>query len=67
MPRRVQIAVDCHDPQRLAEFWCQVLGYKLRKPPDGHASWPEYSAAAEAAATRADPPLARTPLTPSRV
>ena len=45
MPRRVQIAVDCHDPQRLAEFWCQVLGYKLRKPPDGHASWPEYSAA----------------------
>ena len=45
MARTVQIAVDCHDPERLAEFWCAALGYELRKPPAGHRSWASYSEA----------------------
>jgi len=24
-----ELCVDCHDPKRLAEFWCEVLGYKV--------------------------------------
>jgi hypothetical protein len=24
-----EIVIDCHDPQRLAEFWCQVLDYQI--------------------------------------
>ena len=27
--RFTEIVIDCHDPQRLAEFWCQVLGYRV--------------------------------------
>jgi hypothetical protein len=23
------LAVDCHEPRRLAEFWCAVLGYSI--------------------------------------
>jgi catechol 2,3-dioxygenase-like lactoylglutathione lyase family enzyme len=25
--RFTELAVDCHDPRRLAEFWCAALGY----------------------------------------
>jgi catechol 2,3-dioxygenase-like lactoylglutathione lyase family enzyme len=25
--RFTELVVDCHDPQRLADFWCQVLGF----------------------------------------
>jgi predicted enzyme related to lactoylglutathione lyase len=45
MAQRVQVAVDCHDPDRLAEFWAAVLGYALMNPPDGYASWAEHSRA----------------------
>jgi predicted enzyme related to lactoylglutathione lyase len=45
MARRMQIAVDCSDPERLAAFWAEVLAYRLLDPPDGHASWSEFSAA----------------------
>jgi hypothetical protein len=24
-----EVVVDCIDPRRLAEFWCQVLGYEI--------------------------------------
>ncbi len=27
--RQVQITFDCADPQRVARFWCEVLGYQL--------------------------------------
>ena len=23
------ITIDCHDPRRLAEFWCAALGYRI--------------------------------------
>jgi hypothetical protein len=25
-----ELAIDCADPQRLAQFWCAVLGYEVR-------------------------------------
>ncbi|NHC47180.1 VOC family protein [Motilibacter aurantiacus] len=39
MAREVQITVDCADPERLATFWAQALGYELQGPPPGFGSW----------------------------
>ncbi|MGK5550912.1 VOC family protein [Actinomadura kijaniata] len=30
-----EIAVDCADPERLAAFWCEVLGYSVLDRADG--------------------------------
>ena len=30
--REVQITFDCREPERVARFWCEVLGYVV--PPD---------------------------------
>ncbi len=45
--RWFSVAVDCEDPHRLAEFWCDVLGYRVvSSAPDvvgiapGPASYP---------------------------
>ncbi|HEX5120942.1 MAG TPA: VOC family protein [Pseudonocardiaceae bacterium] len=27
--RFTELAVDCHDPERLATFWCAVLGFEV--------------------------------------
>ena len=40
--RQVQIAIDCAEPERLARFWCEVLGYVVPSPPVGFASWDDY-------------------------
>ena len=40
--RQVQITFDCAEPERLARFWCEVLGYVAPPPPDGFATWEEY-------------------------
>ncbi|MFD1045369.1 VOC family protein [Kibdelosporangium lantanae] len=29
--RQVQITFDCADPERVARFWCEVLGYVYRE------------------------------------
>ena len=39
--RQVQITFDCAVPERVALFWCDVLGYVVPPPPDGFASWDE--------------------------
>ncbi|MFQ5517331.1 MAG: VOC family protein [Acidimicrobiia bacterium] len=36
------IAVDCANPDRMARFWAQALGYELEGPPVPHQSWKEY-------------------------
>ncbi|GAA3132587.1 hypothetical protein JOF29_005229 [Kribbella aluminosa] len=41
--RNVQITFDCADPERVARFWCEVLGYVAPEPPEGFASWDEYN------------------------
>jgi hypothetical protein len=43
MARQVQVAIDCDDPDRLATFWAAALDYRLCVPPQGHASWSDYS------------------------
>jgi hypothetical protein len=36
----MQIAIDCADPARLAEFWAAALpGYQVQPPPPGFDSW----------------------------
>lgn len=42
MGTKVQIVIDCADPDRLAHFWASALGYQLEEPPDGHATWADY-------------------------
>lgn len=40
--RQVQVTFDCADPERLARFWCDVLGYVVPPPPEGFADWDEF-------------------------
>ena len=30
--RQVQVTFDCAEPERVARFWCEVLGYVLQSP-----------------------------------
>ena len=43
MVRRLQVAIDCADPERLATFWAAVLGYVVDAPPAGYANWQDFS------------------------
>jgi len=40
--RQFQVTFDCADPERVARFWCEVLGYQVPAPPKGFASWTEF-------------------------
>ncbi len=40
--REVQVTFDCAEPERVARFWCQVLGYEVPPPPEGFADWDEF-------------------------
>lgn len=35
----IQVTFDCADPDRLAHFWAELLGYQLDPPPEGYDSW----------------------------
>ncbi|MEN3585680.1 VOC family protein [Streptomyces sp. ZYX-F-203] len=37
--KQFQVTFDCADPERLAGFWCEVLGYVVPPPPPGFADW----------------------------
>jgi len=41
MSRKFQVAFDCHDPDKLAEFYVEALHYKFQDPPKGFKSWEE--------------------------
>ncbi|MGX8907269.1 VOC family protein [Streptomyces netropsis] len=41
--RQVQITFDCANPERVARFWCEVLGYVVPPPPEGFASWDAFN------------------------
>ncbi|KJY30199.1 hypothetical protein VR45_28250, partial [Streptomyces sp. NRRL S-495] len=34
-----QVTFDCAEPERLARFWCEALGYVVPPPPEGFATW----------------------------
>lgn len=40
--RQVQVTFDCAEPERLARFWCEVLGYVVPPPPEGFATWDDF-------------------------
>jgi catechol 2,3-dioxygenase-like lactoylglutathione lyase family enzyme len=42
MTTGIQVTIDCADPDRLARFWAEALGYRLEEPPDGFDSWQAY-------------------------
>ena len=39
MTREIQVTFDCADPNALAGFWCEVLGYQYDAPPPGFDTW----------------------------
>lgn len=41
--RKFQVTFDCAEPERVALFWCEVLGYVAPPPPEGFATWDEYN------------------------
>ncbi|ROP37094.1 VOC family protein [Saccharothrix texasensis] len=40
--RQVQVTFDCAEPERVARFWCEVLGYVVPAPPEGFATWDDH-------------------------
>ncbi|MGW3391668.1 VOC family protein [Streptomyces cinereoruber] len=40
--KKFQVTFDCADPERLARFWCEVLGYVVSPVPEGFETWEEY-------------------------
>ncbi|MFE0459187.1 VOC family protein [Kitasatospora sp. NPDC058965] len=40
--KKFQVTFDCADPERVARFWCEVLGY-VAPPPRGFADWDAYN------------------------
>ncbi|MEY7973570.1 VOC family protein [Saccharomonospora xinjiangensis] len=40
--KEFQVTFDCADPERVARFWCEVLGYVVPPPPEGFDSWAAY-------------------------
>ncbi|MBO3742963.1 VOC family protein [Actinoplanes flavus] len=40
--RQFQVTFDCADPERVARFWCAVLGYEPPSPPAGFGTWDAY-------------------------
>ncbi|GAA2154809.1 VOC family protein [Kitasatospora kazusensis] len=45
MIKKFQVTFDCAEPERLARFWCEVLGYVVPPPPEGFATWDEFDRA----------------------
>ncbi|MFI6227913.1 VOC family protein [Micromonospora echinospora] len=43
--KQFQVTFDCADPERVAHFWCEALGYVVPPPPKGFASWEEFDRA----------------------
>jgi hypothetical protein len=39
----LQIVFDANDVRRLADFWAEVLGYRLQPPPEGFATWEDFA------------------------
>ena len=33
--KQIQVTFDCAEPERVARFWCEVLGYVEPPPPEG--------------------------------
>ena len=45
MATPIQVVIDCADPDGLATFWAEALGYKKQDPPEGYATWRAFETA----------------------
>ncbi|MEU3186815.1 VOC family protein [Streptomyces sp. NPDC006923] len=58
--KQVQVTFDCAEPERVARFWSEVLGY-VAPPPEGFDTWDDFDRAlpqerqSPASASCADP------------
>lgn len=43
--KQFQVTFDCAVPERVARFWCDVLGYVVPPPPPGFVSWEDFDRA----------------------
>jgi len=43
--KQFQVTFDCAEPERVARFWCEVLGYVVPPPPEGFDSWDDFNKA----------------------
>ncbi|MFF3014701.1 VOC family protein [Streptomyces sp. NPDC057939] len=41
--KKFQVTFDCAEPERVARFWCEVLGYVAPPPPAGFATWDDFN------------------------
>jgi glyoxalase superfamily protein len=55
MATGVQVVFDRADPDGLARFWAEALGYKLQDPPAGYAKLGSLEEAGEYVVNMADP------------
>jgi catechol 2,3-dioxygenase-like lactoylglutathione lyase family enzyme len=46
--KQFQVTFDCAEPERVARFWCEVLGYVVPPPPAGFATWNDFDQALSA-------------------
>jgi hypothetical protein len=40
--KQFQVAFDCAERERVARFWCEVLGHVVPPPPEGFATWDDF-------------------------
>jgi hypothetical protein len=40
--KEFQVTFDCAEPERVARFWCEVLGYVVPPAPDGFGTWEDF-------------------------
>ncbi|MBT2511749.1 VOC family protein [Streptomyces sp. ISL-98] len=40
--KQFQVTFDCAEPERVARFWCEVLGYVVSPVPKGFDTWDDY-------------------------
>lgn len=40
--KQFQVTFDCTEPERVARFWCEVLGYVVPPPPEEFATWDDF-------------------------
>ena len=41
--KQFQVTFDCAEPERVARFWCEVLGYVPPQPPEGFSTWDDFN------------------------
>ena len=43
--KEFQVTFDCAEPERVARFWCEVLGYVVPPAPRGFSTWDDFNQA----------------------